>query len=227
MLNQLVSWNSLPTPFKLLNIPKILLRFGFASYAEYKLYKVVDFLKCVDLSLETMSKEQQSRINEKIASLEGRKLLFQFLETATATNSKVGLMALALIYCKDPDFIFDEFIQKLLLIAIKDLDDYTIDFFIAACTRVKKQKIPELPYHRVSITYNSKLINEGWSLEETGLLVRHLQNLSLLLPDPCSSSPYAGRDSSWLVEYGISDNTMKISKLFQKAKVLSVNYDSK
>lgn len=187
---------------------------------KYKEHNLLEFFKCININLETMTEEKRIELKIRVNSEEGKKLLAKYIEEATHVDSEIARMALALLVCKDPDFIFENYYERVLLTSLKDLDDSTIIFFIDAATNIEINKIDKLPYDRVVISSDSKLISKGWNPEDISILVNYLKNLSLLLPDPCSSSPYAGRDDTWMVEYGISDNTKKIASLFNKARSL-------
>ncbi|WP_296402369.1 hypothetical protein [Psychrobacter sp.] len=193
--------------------------------AENKKLKFIKFLKYVNLNLENMSKEEHRELKKTINSNEGRKLLFKYLEEVTSIDSDIAMMALTLLFCEDPEFDFDLFYEVLILKALKQLDDQTINFFIRATRDVELQKNKKLPYDRVTVSSNSCLLDENWNQESVGIVIRQLQELNLLLPDPCSTSPYAGSDDNWMVEYGISDNTRKIASLFDKARLLSSEYE--
>lgn len=187
---------------------------------KYKEYNLLEFFKCIDTNLDTMKEEERIKLRDRVNSEEGKILLAKYVDEATHVDSKIARMALALLFCEDPDFIFENYYERVLLTSLKDLDDTTIEFFIDATTNIEIHKIDKLPYDRVVISNESKLILKGWNPEDIGILVNYLKSLSLLLPDPCSSSPYAGRDDNWMVEYGISDNTKKIASLFDKARSL-------
>lgn len=199
-------------------------KFVLLALAENKAQKLIRFLECVTLATERMTEKEYNEFIGKVESPQGRKLLFKYIEEATSVDSRIGHMALALLFCKDPDFIFDELYERLVLTALKNLDDNIINFFIAAHNKVHKSTLAELPYDRVVIDDKSQLLKLGWSHEDIALLVNHLINLSLLLPDPCFSIPYFQKDIYWSVEYAISGNTKEISRLFQKAKEFSEDY---
>jgi hypothetical protein len=209
----------------LLGLPEAVVTSIPTVYKAYKQQRIFNFLKYADFTIDRISVNDCNKIRKLVSSDEGKILLCKYLEEAIAIDSEVARMALAILFNDDPDFIFESHVKNIIFIAIKELDDRAINFYIDAHNKVHNYKIDGLPYERVVINSESELLSESWTNEDIALLIGHFRKLNLLLPDPCSSSPYSSKDSTWLVEYGISDTTKKISRLFQKAKEFSKDYN--
>ena len=209
----------------LLGLPEAVVTSIPTVYKAYREQRIFNFLKYTNFTIDRISVNDCNKIRKLISSNEGKILLSKYLEEAISVDSEVARMALAILFSDDPDFIFESHIKNIIFVAIKELDDRAINFYIDSHNKVHNYKIDGLPYERVVINSESELLSEFWTREDVALLVGHFRKLNLLLPDPCSSSPYSGKDSTWLVEYGISDTTKSISRLFQKAKEFSKDYN--
>lgn len=189
--------------------------------------KLSNFLENVDLCFDTMSEQDCNKLRKKIQTEIGRKLLSEYVVKSLETDSAIARMVLALLYCEDPDFQFDEVRKKILISATQYLDDVLINFYILVNENqtVSPKNLSDLPYDRVGLFDGNvaKFEDNGWDKELITANVHQLMNLRLLLPDPCGSNPYVGRDASWMVEFGISDGTRKMASLFDKARLMQEN----
>ncbi|MGY8871564.1 MAG: hypothetical protein ACKVJE_14090, partial [Pseudomonadales bacterium] len=182
--------------------------------------RVSTFLKCVDLRYDVMSIAEQSQLNEYITSDSGQEILADFSGSIMKTSSQRALMALAILYCKDPDFEFDEIQKRVFVSAMNGMTDDLLNFFIEASKLETQQG--NFPFPRAGIY--SKNIDDfkikGWNEEAVFININELIGLRLLLPDPQAFSAEAVIHSGWTVFFGITDTSRKIASLIQKASAL-------
>jgi len=69
------------------------------SHQKVQESRLNEFLALVDLRYDSMSQSNQDKLVESIDSYPGRELLAKYAEAIIKTDSRIGRMALALIYC--------------------------------------------------------------------------------------------------------------------------------
>lgn len=191
-----------------------------AAYEARQRKRLEDFLECIDLRHEVMSVEDQQELNKKINSKEGQELLAEYADTITKTSSQRAAMAIALLYCQDSDFPFEESEQVTFVSAMSGLSDDFIDFFIKA-TELPLQE-GDTPYPRAGI-HNQNLadFSKGrWDEEAVFVYVNALTRVRLLLPDPKTYGAVAGSDKGWAVWFGVTNRSKKYAALLRKAEYL-------
>lgn len=191
------------------------------SHQKVQESRLNEFLALVDLRYDSMSQSDQEKLEESIDSYSGRELLAKYAEAIIKADSRIGRMALALIYCDDPEFSFMDSEKIVLVKAIKELDDSLLQFFLIACELDKQ--VEKLPYPRASFGNKTAdiLKQYNWDQETVFVYVNELIRLRLLVPDPKTSATVASDvETHWAVWFGITDRSLKMSRLFLKAKEL-------
>lgn len=187
-----------------------------------KIEKLYSFLDCLKKThdIQTIPEVDRTQFRDLVNSKYISSKLLEYAKRSTEIDSRIGHMALALLHYNV--YYFDESTKSSLLNSLPELTDDTIQFFIHCIRNVEKQSIENLPYHRVSISRNSSLLNldKKYNPEYVSLNIIKLKNLGLILEDPCSGSPYASKGDEWLVEYGISENMKQIANLLDTARSL-------
>lgn len=123
-------------------------------------------------------------------------------------------MALALLYCNDPDFTFDKSEINVLVKAIKELDEPLLDFFLMSCKQEKNNN--NCPYPISEIAYNMPIVQHmKLDVETVYVYVNELIRLRLLLPD--ASTSWQGDPKNWTVFFGVTEQSDKMVRFFEKA----------
>ena len=192
------------------------------AYKSRQVKRTEEFLRFVDLRYESMATDDQARLNEYINSEVGKEILADFADSITQTSSRRVRMATALLYCQDFELDFSKSEKITFVSAIKDLNDDMVDFFLKTC-QLECQTV-DLPYPRAGIHHNNhRLFHEcGWDEEATFVYVNDLIRLRLLLPDPKSFSVAAGNSRGWAVWFGVTNRSLRIASLLNKAESLLI-----
>ncbi|MPS41710.1 hypothetical protein D8S93_24440 [Vibrio sp. VGrn 2] len=125
-------------------------------------------------------------------------------------------MAIALIYCNDPDFQLNQQQIKRFVSACTGMNDELLDFFLFAVA-IKPMRISS-PYNICSITEGQTPYSYELDGELVYLYTNELISRGLLLPDTLSMIP--GNNDSWSVRYGVSPYSVMVERLFNKAHEL-------
>lgn len=190
------------------------------AYQARQEHRLKEFLHCIDLRYETMTTEDQEKLNERINSAEGEALLAEYADTITKTSSSRARMAIALLYCEDPELSFDKSEKITFISAMNGMNDDLMDFFLMAMKLdVKKEG---LPYPRSGIHHqNADIFFENeWDEEAIFVYINDLIRTRLLLPDPRTFSAVAGDGQGWAVWFGVTERSRKFSALISKAEAL-------
>ena len=124
----------------LLGLPEAVVTSIPTVYKAYREQRIFNFLKYTNFTIDRISVNDCNKIRKLISSNEGKILLSKYLEEAIAVDSEVARMALAILFSDDPDFIFESHIKNIIFIAIKELDDRAINFYIDITnTNLKKE----------------------------------------------------------------------------------------
>ena len=191
------------------------------AYKNRQEKRLVEFLECIDLRYDLMSIEDQVKLNEYIESDIGQDLLASYATTITQTSSRGVRMAMALLYCQDSEFDFDDSEKSLFATAMNGITDDIISFFIHT-TKLEAQ-IENLPYPRAGIHNNNfhEFSEVGWDEESIFVYVNDLMGRWLLLPDPASySGGGMGGGDGWAIWFGVTEKSKKIAHLLIKAEAL-------
>jgi hypothetical protein len=178
--------------------------------------RVDSFFKHIEMRYEFMTADQRVKISESIQSPEGQEILAQFADAITQTSSERVRMAIALLYCNDPDFQFSEFDTRIFINGVTGITDHVLDFFIESINR------PILnggsPYNRHSISENSLPNINNIDVEIVYSYINELIGRRLLLPDPITN--VFGDINGWSVTYGSSSKSSRMVSLLVKAETL-------
>lgn len=187
-----------------------------------RLKKRVDsFLECIDLSYDRITGKNFNKFEKYINSEEGKEILASFVEAVCKTSCRRAHMALAMIYCKDPDISLDYIATKILIKALDSIDDETIDFFI--------KSIDDAEYAAKNIETSRCVIHENnfrkfnlhdWGQAGVNVFINELINKRLLVPDPTPNAMGSTEHGTWSVCYGVSPMSLKFKKVFVKAQEL-------
>ncbi|WP_394151081.1 hypothetical protein [Vibrio maritimus] len=192
------------------------------AYKSRQVKRVEEFMKFVDLRYESMASVDQVKLNDYINSETGQEILANFADSITQTSSRRVRMATALLYCQDCELDFSKSEKITFVSAIKDLDDDMVNFFLKVC-QLERQTVG-LPYPRAGIHHNNHYLFRdcGWDEEATFVYINDLIRLRLLLPDPKSFSVVAGDGTGWAVWFGVTDRSLRIASLLNKAESLLI-----
>lgn len=185
------------------------------AYQSRQQERVSSFFKCVETRYEYMDEEQRAKLNESINSTEGQEVLAQYADAITQTSSDRVRMAIALLYCKDCDFNFSEFDQRIFINGVIGITDHVIDFFIESIKR--PQIAGNYPYERHSIEQSSlpEFKVENVDAEIVYSYINELIRRRLLLPDPVAG--LLGDDNGWFITFGSSKKTKEMARLLEKS----------
>ena len=183
--------------------------------------RVDNFLRYIDLNYDVMPLEAKTKLNKYVNSSAGKEILSTYVDGITQTSSERLRMATAILYCKDPDFIFLNEEIEIFLNSCSVLNDSIIDFYLLLdkTNPVKEDK----PYARFSITQKNEndIFGNSFSTEQIFSYVNILIQNRLLLPDP---TPGGGTwKNEWHISFGKSKITERVVRLIQKADYLLNN----
>jgi hypothetical protein len=193
------------------------------AYQYRQQLRVEDFLKSINVCYETMTLESQSELNEHIESEIGQEVLAEFADAILHTSSRKVRMAVALLYCKDPEFQFTSVDLHIFLGAMDGITEDLIDFFLMA-TKLECQS-EHIPYPRSAIHNKNchAFFEKGWEEETIFVYVHDLIRRRLLLPDSDNNQATAASGEGWAVWFGITSKTRKLVSLLEKAEGLLSN----
>ncbi|WP_428637306.1 hypothetical protein [Shewanella sp.] len=191
-----------------------------SAYQTRQQSRVEVFLKSIDLCYETMTTESQAKLKKYIESETGQDILAKYADTVLQTSSRRAHMALALLYCGDPDFLLEGMDLNIFVGAMVGISDDQIDFFQMA-VKVKCQE-ESLPFPRAAIHNQNcdSFVDKGWDAESIFVYVHDLIRRRLLLPDSDNYQSQCSSGEGWAVWFGITNKSRKMSNLIEKASAL-------
>tara|TARA_B100000700_G_C15003727_1_gene837536 strand:+ start:149 stop:664 length:516 start_codon:yes stop_codon:yes gene_type:complete len=164
-----------------------------------------------------MTTEDKTELNRKINTEDGQELLAEYADTITKTSSNRARMAIALLYCDDTEFSFDESEKITFISAMNGINDDFIDFFIKVTELPVQEK--NSPYPRAAI-HNQTINNFGggkWDEEAVFVYTNDLIRARLLLPDPKAHGTVSGDGKGWAVWFGVTNRSKKFAAILRKA----------
>jgi len=182
--------------------------------------RVKEFLAFVDLRYEAMNVKNNIDLNIQIESTVGLDLLAKFSDAITRTSSKTVRMAIALIYCDDPDFSFSPLTKRIFISAMKEMDDDLVDFFLLACELDKMEEGFAYPKVFIHSRNYQIFLDHGWSEELMFLFVNDLIRLRLLLPEPHTEETFITSGDGLAITFGVSGRVLQMASVLRKAKAL-------
>jgi hypothetical protein len=186
-----------------------------SAYQARQTKRVESFFHCVELRYDYMNESERIELNEKLNSDEGESILASYVDAITQTSCDRVRMAVAMLYCNDPDFLFTTAEQRLFINSVVGITDRLVDFFLMASTI---KAIPgNYPYsrHLISKEQLPYLSIENLDGEEIYSYINELIRRGLLLPEPATG--VLGSDNSWAVGFGTSARTQRFASLLRKA----------
>ena len=193
-----------------------------AAYNLRQQKSVEEFIKFIDLRYSSLTPKNQKILNDYIKSAEGQNSLANYAESITRISCSRARMAVAMLYCKDSDFIITAAEEKTLLNALVGMDDDLLDFFLLAVHLPEGSNNNEYPYSRVLIN-EQKLhqfdVIRKWEAEDVFVYIHELIRIRLLLPDPEAGGGFSSA-GAWHICYGVSNRSKKMASLINKADTL-------
>ena len=101
-----------------------------SAYEASRKRKRDTFFNNVDVRYELLSIDDQKKLLSYINTEEGQNLVFDYVNAVINTPSKTVNMALALLYCNDPDFNFTDDDKRDIVFSLTGISDCIIDIFI-------------------------------------------------------------------------------------------------
>lgn len=108
--------------------------------------RIREFLEYIDLRYESMTPEEQEKLNQHINSEFGQDILADYIDSILKTSSKRARMAVALLFCRDIDFNFNETEIRTFVSAMNGMTDDLLDFFLEVS--ILETKKEDFPYPR-------------------------------------------------------------------------------
>jgi hypothetical protein len=196
---------------------------AFSKIYEYRRQsKIKEFLDFVDLRYETMTVDNQEKLNEHINSDFGQEILSSYIDSIIKTSSKRARMATALLFCKDVEFKVNEVEIRSFVSAMHGMTDDLLDFFLKAAeleTQADSKPYPRAGIHHLNF---KPFEDKGWDEEAIFINVNELIGLRLLLPDPITpeGGSFASKNEGWTIWFGITKTSLKMVSLIRKAESL-------
>jgi hypothetical protein len=188
------------------------------AYQSRQLKRVESFFKCVESRYEFMSEAERLKLNETLDSEDGKNILASYVDAITQTSCDRIRMAVALLYCQDSDFSFNEADQRTFISGVVGISDHLVDFFLEA---VKQVPVPgNYPYSR-HIFQQCALSDIGVDNLDGEIVYAYTNDLvrrGLLLPEPAVG--VLGEKDNWFIGYGTSQKIQKIARLIDKSNEL-------
>ena len=189
-------------------------------YRNRQKQRIREFLEYIDLRYESMTPEEQEKLNQHINSEFGQDILADYIDSILKTSSKRARMAVALLFCRDIDFNFNETETRTFVSAMNGMTDDLLDFFLEVS--ILETKKEDFPYPRAGI--HDKIFErfslKGWDEEAIFVNVTELIQLKILLPDPMTHSNSFGSGTGWAIWFGLTRTSTKIASLVRKAEAL-------
>ena len=191
------------------------------AYRSLREHRVKVFLDKVDLCYERMTPEKKAELNDYVHSPEGQRIMGEYAEAILHSPSNTAKMAMAMLYCKDPDFDFTDGQIKVFVKAMVEMTDDLIEFFLLAISQRYNDREP----YPTSVIYKvnyQPFREKGW---DEALIIVYGQELikrNLLLPNHSSPtmSDGAGRHG-WGFVFGANAQSKKMAALLRKAREYS------
>ena len=162
------------------------------AYINRQNSRINSFLQRID----TMTMEEREDLRALLNSEVGQKIIADYAEAITKTQSERVRMAIALLYCKDGDFEFNEIDISIFINGVTGISDRTLDIFLEL---IERPAIEEniSPYNRHTI---NELDLDGFSTKSVNAetiysYISELITRRLLLPDPTPS--FFGSTKGW------------------------------
>ncbi|MEH0741182.1 hypothetical protein H4F05_06605 [Vibrio cholerae] len=188
------------------------------SYKRIRVRRVEKFFECVDLRMEHATQEDVNELIQTINSPEGEEVLASFADSITTTSCERVLMALAMLYCKDLDFAFNESELYTFISAMEGMDNDLLDFFLLVSDIPSTSANYAYPRSAISKQDYIGYFGARWDEEAVFVYINDLQRLRLILPDPCTTYTIPGNSDSWTLWFGITARTLKMARLIKKAE---------
>lgn len=181
--------------------------------------RVIKFFNYVELRYEHIGKDGCDELNKYVNSSEGKSILTKFSDSILETSSERGSMALAFVFCDDPDFSFSRSEKEVIVSAIKNLDDDMIDFFVKSSKLKTNTDYSPYPITGITSVDFDTFKKDEWDSESVFVYVNELIRLRLLLPDPVTSRSAFNDGNGWGIWFGVTERSRKMASLFEKAEL--------
>ncbi|ELV8552766.1 hypothetical protein QNE49_000386 [Vibrio fluvialis] len=208
---------SISSTFKCIKAAGDVLNFVATSYNNRQTRRVKKFFECIDMRYESAKPEEIEWIQQYIESEEGQDVLASFADSITQTSCDRVHMALAMLLCKDLDHPMSQSEQYTFVSAVVGMTNDLLDFFLEIA-KLDREK-GNFPYPRSSLSNNDckAFKDKGWDDEAIFVYVNDLIRLRLILPDPSTAYTVPGNSNGWTLWFGITDRTIKMAGLINKA----------